>query len=180
MVTTKRLTAQDLWSLGSDGERFELIEGELVEVTPPNFEHGEIQVTILGILNQFVRHHKLGKVVTESGFIISLDPDTVLGPDVSFVSRERLPENPRRFAEIPPDLVAEVVSPSDSRAKIERRIDVFLRGGVRCVWIIYPDRRQIVVHQRGAAAQTLSEGDLLEGGDILPGFTVAVADILEE
>ena len=180
MVTTKYLTAQDLWDLGSDFENYELIEGELVEVTPPNFEHGELQGNVLELLRAFVRPRALGKVVTESGFVFSRDPDTVLGPDVSFVSRDRLPHNSRRFAEIPPDLVVEIVSPSDSRAKIDRRVRIFLESGVLTVWIVYPDRHQIAVHQPGSATQTFSEGDILDGGDVLPGLSLAVADIFAE
>jgi Uma2 family endonuclease len=80
MVTTRPHTVHELWNLSEATERYELIEGELFEVSPTSFEHGEIQMAIGSILRQFVNEHRLGKVVSETGFVLSRDPDTVLGP----------------------------------------------------------------------------------------------------
>jgi Uma2 family endonuclease len=76
--------------------------------------------------------------------------------------------------------VVEIVSPSDSRAKIDRRVRILLENGILAVWIVYPDRCQITVHQSGSATRTFSEGDILDGGDVLPGLSLAVADIFAE
>ena len=177
MVTTKHFTATDLWNLGSAAEDYELIEGELIEVVPPRHGHGKLQLKIGSLLLRFVESRGLGEVVTEAGYIFARDPDTVLGPDVSFVSNDRLATESEPWSELPPDLAIEVVSPGNTRAEIDRKVRIYLDSGVQLVWIVRPDARTITVHLPGSPPQTLTDRDTLTGGDVLPGFTVQVAEV---
>ena len=85
----------------------------------------------------------------------------------------------RGYAEVVPDLVVEIVSPSDSMREVHEKAQMWLRFGVVLVWVVYPDSRTIAVYQSGAPVVTLTEDDTLDGGPVLPGFTLPVRDIFE-
>lgn len=180
MVTTKLVTAQDLLNMGGRGNNYELIKGELIEVVPPNSEHGYLQLQIGSIIRQFVVSKKLGKVYVESGFVFERAPDTVLGPDVAFVATGQLSGDPRSYLELAPDLVVEIVSPGDSRTEIQRKVSIYLDAGARSVWVVYPQRREVAVHNPGAPPHTFSERDTITGGEILPGLSISVAAIFDD
>jgi Uma2 family endonuclease len=103
----------------------------------------------------------------------------VRAPDLAFVCRERLPpENqPRGFWEIAPDLVVEVVSPNDTRAEIQLKVREWIEAGVRLVWVVYPDSRTVEVIRTLLDREELTADDTLDGGDVLPGFSCAVAEL---
>jgi len=175
MVTTRLHTAEDLYHFASKEDDYELIDGVLVSMVPPNFDHGELQANVSGILRDYVRKHSLGKVVGEAGFILERDPDTVLAPDVAFVASHRLPERATGFPELAPDLAVEIVSPSNSPGDIERKLAIYLRSGVRSVWVVYPAERQLVVHTPSHPPAVFGEQDRIVGGDVLPGLSLPVA-----
>jgi Uma2 family endonuclease len=177
MVTTQLMTAQDLWQAGEALEYAELIEGELVPMSPPNAEHGEIQAALIGSVWTYLAGKDLGKVYGDAGYVLSHDPDTVLGPDFSFIARERLPADRQRFLPLAPDLAGEIVSPSNSPGEIERKIGIYLHAGTRMVWVIYPRQRQVVIHTPGEAPRVLTESDEIPGGDVLPDLAIPVASI---
>ncbi len=180
MVDTRLHTIEDLEARSSRGERYELIEGELVEVSPGRRLHAVIQLRIGSRLLAFVDEHDLGIVGTEEGFILQSNPDTVLAPDVSFVSRARLtPESPG-WSRVPPDLAVEVVSPSNSQPEIDRKVCIYLSGGVKVVWIVYPERKSIVIHEPEKSPQILSGDQSLEGGTVLPGFALPLSLLFGE
>lgn len=177
MVTTKLMTAQDLWQAGEAGEHAELIEGEFVPMSPPNAEHGEIQAALIIAIGSYLADRNAGKVYGDAGYVLSRDPDTVLGPDLSFIARERIPADRKRFLPLAPDLAAEIVSPSNTPGEIERKIGIYLQAGTRMVWVVYPRQRQVVVHTPDNAPQVFTESDELPGGDVLPGLAIPVARI---
>src|SRR5215204_1954689 len=146
MVTSQLLTANDLWSLGDSGENVELIDGELVPMVPPGFDHGMIQIKLGSILLRHVETLSLGKVSGDAGFVLRRSPDTVLGPDLSFIASDRIPLDQTGFLELAPDLAVEIVSPGNPPGEIERELAIYLQAGVRCIWIVYPRERQVVVH----------------------------------
>src|SRR6266496_3229822 len=118
MATRMRLTADDLWRMGSGDVRRELVDGEVVEMAPAGGVHGQVTALVASRLLQFVRAQGGGFVVAgDVGFILALvgDPERVRAPDVAFVSATRLPEGrvPERFIRAAPDLAVEVLSPSD-------------------------------------------------------------------
>lgn len=177
MATTVRMTADDLLTLPDDGWRYELIRGELQRMAPDNFDHGQFGDNVQYPLSMHVRRHRLGRVVGNVGFTLETDPDTVLAPDVSFIRTERLPaRGGRGFPEMAPDLAVEVLSPSNTAGEIARKTALYLANGVRVVWVIDPASRTVSVYS-SAGAEVLGESDRLDGGDVVPGFAMQVADL---
>lgn len=181
MATTRLFTLHDLERMDPDeAERYELIGGTLYEVEPMGGRHGEIQIEILGPLYVHLRELRSGRLYTESThFVVLRDPDVVLMPDIAFVRADRLPPEHQREGIMPlaPDLAVEVLSPSNRPAEMAEKIALYQRGGVRLVWVVRPRPRAVAVHPLGREPYTLHEGDVLDGGDVLPGFTVLVADL---
>ncbi len=177
MVTTRLLTADDLFELGPDSP-YELIEGELIEVNPPGGIHGEVAARLTIFVGSFVLSQRLGKVFSnDTGFLLQRSPDTVLGPDVAFVRRERLTESPVAYIPVAPDLAIEVVSPSNTRASIQRKTNVYLESGVEQVWIVGPLRLELHDCQADAQIITLGFDDVVSGGEGLPGFEMRLRDL---
>ena len=181
-VKPKLLTAEDLLRLDSKGVKGELIRGRLCETMSAGVKHGEVASNFVGELRNFVRPRRLGRVIgTDTGVLIERDPDTVREPDVMFISSERMPltVRPDGYSEIIPDIVVEVKSPSDSVAEVNDKARMWRDCGVPLVWAAYPETRTIDVHRADGAIITLYEDDVLDGGEILPGFSVPVRDIFE-
>jgi Uma2 family endonuclease len=176
------LTAEDLYGLPDEGEDYELVEGRLVVSEPPGWTHGDIAASFAAVLVPFVRARGLGRVVVESGYVLARGPDTVRGPDVSFVRADRLParEVAHRFYEGAPDLAIEIVSPDDRAPEIARKVSNYLTGGTRAVWVVYPRTRTVVVHPDDGPPRLHGPDDAIDGGDVLPGFTAPVAELLPE
>lgn len=177
MVATQQLTAQDLWNLHDDLEDYELIEGALSPMTPPGGEHGEIQANLIFAIRSFLAGTDLGTVYGEAGYLLHQNPDTVLGPDLSFIAAARIPADRTRFLALAPDLAVEIISPSNSPGEIERKIAIYLQAGTRMIWVIYPRQRQVVIHTPGEAPSVFTEADELPGGDVLPDLLIPVARI---
>lgn len=115
----------------------------------------------------------------ETGFIIRRDPDTVRAPDVAFIAAERVPagKRPAKFWPIVPDLVVEIISPSDVRREVEEKIMDWLKAGVPLAWVVNPSQRSVTVYVPGAKPRILQSTGTLDGGDVLPGFTLPLGDI---
>ena len=147
---------------------------------PPGCQHGDVSVNLAVVLHQFVRAHKLGRVWSETGYVLSTNPDTVRGPDVSFVRQERVPDPiPRGFARFAPDLAIEVLSPDDRPGKILEKVADYLNAGTLLVWIVDPDRRQARVHRADGTVSVIGESDNLDGEELLPGFSCTLAEVLD-
>ena len=177
------LTAEDLYDLPDDGRhRYELVDGRLVVSEPPGMTHGGITVNFAMLLGTFVRQHRLGRVYGEAGYVLRRGPDTVRGPDVSFVRADRLPPRGRahRFYEGAADLVVEIVSPGDRAGELARKVAGYLAAGTALVWVVYPEIRTVVAHRPDGTARVHGEDDTLHGGDVLPGFAVRVAELFPE
>ena len=184
MTTTeaKLLTAEDLLQLYSQGVRGELIMGVLHKKVASGLEHGEVVANLISPIHQFVKPRRLGRVFgSDAGILLGRDPDTVREADVAFISSERMPLDvrERRYSEVVPDLVVEVVSPNDRPIPVFDKAQMWLRHGVRLVWIADPETRTILALPQSGPARTYSEADTLDGDDVLPGFTCAVRDIFE-
>ncbi len=180
MAVQERLyTPEDLWELIHKAEgdrRLELLEGEIVEMSPVGDTHSEVAGTLFRLVANHVVAADLGKATIEAGFIIA--PDTVCGPDVGFIAKERLPPRTGRFYNIAPDLAVEVISPSETPRQVHRKVNLYLKAGVRLVWVVYPDDRLIVIYRPDAPTTTLlNDEDILDGGEVLPGFAVTVGEV---
>lgn len=174
------VTANQLAHLRERGKRYELRKGELLTMTPAGAVHGDLAMELGSLMRVYAKQKKLGKVfAAETGFKIHVDPDTVRAPDVAFVDKKRIPPTgvPRGYWELAPDLVVEVVSPNDSAADVQGKVEEWLRAGVRRVWVVYPDTHTIRVHRSPREIEALKPGDVLDGEDVMPGFSCAVEDI---
>ena len=183
MSTTKSklLTADDLLHLDAEGIKGELIRGVLCEETPPGRKHGRLQAKLSARLVNFVEAAGLGFVTGETGVWLEQDPDTVRAPDIAFFSKERVPSEETGdddgYSLASPDLAIEVVSPNDTRRAVYDKALMWRQNGVRLVWVVYPDARTVDVHAEGRPVTTLTEEDVLDGLDVLPGFTCPVSEI---
>lgn len=183
-----QLTAEELARLPEDGWMYELVEGRLVRMPPAGFEHGEFESDLGGSMRSYARQYGLGGVSTgEPGFILSGlgEPDTVLAPDIAFVQADRLPppgsRERRGFLRLAPDLVVEVASPDQSRPEMAAKVVLWLKAGVRVVWVIWPARGVVDVWRPGKVAPvaTLTSEQHLDGLDVVPGFTYRVGRLFE-
>lgn len=180
MVTTRLLTAEDLLQLEDDGARYELIEGVLVEVTPPSPEHAYIVANITSLIRDQVRRHSLGRVYTgDPGVLVDHNPDTVVGPDVAVVAANRLPLEQATVMKIPPDWAIEVVSPGNTRREIERKLNLYLAFGVQRVWTVYPGERRVVVHASNADPLVFDDTDVITGIEPFPTVSFQVSDLFD-
>ena len=179
----KLLTAEDLYDIPDDGRhRYELVRGVLLVSEPPGFTHGDLAMQIGGLLGAYARPRKLGKVVGEVGYVLERGPDTVRGPDVSFVRTERVPTGraAERFVEGAPDLAVEIRSPGDRPGEIADKVAEYLARGTSIVWGVDPRRRVVTVHTPDGHTRLLRDGDTVDGGDVLPGFTAPVSELLPD
>lgn len=165
-----------------DVEWTELVRGEVVREPPPFYGHGLVAGNLFYHLRRFVEEHRLGRVVGEAGFVVERGPDTVRGPDVSYLSSERIAAQRRRegYFEGAPDLAVEVLSKGNTRREMARKIGEYLAAGARQVWIVDPVRRTVTVHARHRPSRVFTSTDHLDGGDLLPGFSLPVCRIFEE
>lgn len=152
--------------------RWELIEGELREMAPSGFTHGMSTGRITIRIGAHVLDAGLGEVLgAETGFLVGRDPDTVLAPDMAFVRTDRLPINTaaQAYFDLAPDLVVEIISPSDRAGAVAEKVARWLAAGVLSVWVVYPAQRFVAVHTTGGVTH---ERDILTGGDVLPGLAI--------
>ena len=179
MSTKTLLTSEDLWKIVADGSRYELSRGELVPMTPVGFQHSAIVGRLGEFLSRHVRENRLGLVGMEGGFNLRRDPDTLRAPDLHFVSRERLAKEgiTQKFAEYPPDLAVEVLSPEDTASEILRKVKEYLAAAVPLVWIVDPATKTVTVYRSLQDVKVLSADQELDGADVLPGFRIAVEQI---
>ena len=179
-TTRELLTADDLLRLSSDGVRGELIRGALSETMPTGREHGQIAGRLTVRLGSFIESKKLGVYTTsDSGVWLERDPDTVREPDVAFFSSVKIPLDADipGYAEVAPDLVVEIVSPNDRLTEVNDKALMWLRYGVRLVWVVRPEERLIDVHRDGHPVAALGESESLDGLDVLPGSACLVREV---
>ena len=183
MATVALTTVDDMTNLPEGPDRYDLIEGELFRMSPAADRHGEIALTIGSLLRNIVVSSRLGTVYgAETGFVLRRAPDTVLAPDASFVATGRRPptDQRHRFSAVAPDLVVEVVSPSDRHRYVSAKVAAYLDAGVRLIWVVEPRTRTVTIHMPGLPERVVGEGQTLDGGDVLPGFTLEVAEVFVE
>ncbi len=179
MVATHRLSIDEFAAMPREG-RWELIDGEPVEVTPASGRSSHIGGRLYVRLANFAEPTELGWAFpADTGFILFDDRATLRSPDVAFVRRERLVEPPDTFVPHAPDFAAEVLSPSDRRPDALAKVAMYLQAGVRLVWLIDPARRSVTVFHPDDTITTHTDGDTLDGGDVLPGFSVSVSEIFD-
>lgn len=176
-ASMQTLTVEDLEQLPDDGFRYELVRGALRKMVPSGYSHGKITARLTWRLAQYVEDRNLGVVAAaETGFLLSADPATVRAPDVAFISRPRLEAAGAVEGYWPgaPDLVVEVISPSDTYAEVEEKVMDWLGAGTRMVVVVNPRQRLVTVYRSLAAVLILTPDDTLDGSDVVPGWTLRV------
>jgi Uma2 family endonuclease len=173
------ITAEELWRLAPQ-ERGELVNGRFIEMPPTGHPHGTVETNVAAELRAFVKARNLGKVMSgEVGIITRRDPDTVRGADVAYISQARLAKaKAKGYLDVPPELVVEVVSPSDRWTDINEKVDEYLARGVDEVWVVDPRTRRVTCY-RSTAMRTYQQEDQLSAPDLLPGFALPVAELFE-
>lgn len=162
-----------------DRHKFELVRGRLVRESRPGARHGRLGIKLGRRLDEFAIEHDLGLVFTDTGFTLFRDPDTLRGPDLSFVSRARIPASgyAGTFWQLAPDLAVEILSPSNRPGEMREKVSDYLAAGSLEVWVVDAERQLITVHRRNAEVERLEAGDTLDGGAVLPGFRLPLAEL---
>jgi Uma2 family endonuclease len=177
---TSLLTADDLETLPDDLGRSDLIRGELIQMAPAAAKHGKYAMRFGSRLDVYVTEHKLGTVfAAETGFVLARDPDTVLAPDIAFVRADRLPSEDEwdGYLAIAPDLVVEVLSPSDTARSVLDKVLFYLDAGTRLVVTLDPTRQITIVYGPDRVGRILRRDETFDGGDVVPGFRLPLADL---
>ena len=181
-TSTALMTAEELMQLPDDDLRHELINGELITMPLPKLPHGRI-ATRLGVqLVQFVVENDLGEVyIGDVDFQVTWNPDTVLSPDISFVSKERVEQagDAEGYGQGPPDLVVEVYSPGYRPGKISKRISRWFSVGTKQVWVVALKQGTVAVYRSESDVTTFSGSDYLEAPDLFPGFRISLERIFK-
>jgi Uma2 family endonuclease len=181
MATTSaplQATEADLLRTPRDGRKYELVDGE-IRVSPAGGRHGAVSLCVGAKLLIYVRERNLGHAFDSStGF--RLPSGNVRSPDASFVARGRMEaeQPPKGFVPLAPDLAIEVLSPEDRPRDVLDRVGEYLESGTRLVWVLDPETRSAIVYRSMTDVRRLEEGDRLDGEDVLPGFRVALREVL--
>lgn len=178
MATPRVITDEELLQLPKDGNRYEVVEGEL-RMSPAGFLHEEVVARLLTRMRTFADERQLGSVVG-SNVLYVFPSGNRRGPDVSFVAGDRLTAETRAqvFPRLAPDLAVEVLSPSDRPRAVLDRIGEYIEAGVRLVWVIDPQKRRAIEYRSLSEAREIRPAGTLDGGDVLPGFACSLDEVL--
>ena len=160
-----------------DELRYELDEGELIEMVKPRYQpHNRIVMKITQALLAYLEKNAIGEVLTSDNLFV-LGPNTKRIPDLSFMTTERLRQiQPDADIDGAPDLAIEVLSPSDAATAMRKKVKQYFAAGSRAVWLVYPESREIEIRESAAGpSRVLSENDTLEAPELLPGFSAKIS-----
>jgi Uma2 family endonuclease len=183
ITQAKLLTAEEFFLLPKpeDGSQQELVKGEIITMPPP----GGMRGVSCSKVDCKIGYHIDSPggpggtlVCNDAGFITSRKPDSVRGPDVSYWSKERLKEVPVGYIEIAPDMLVEVLSPSNTSKQIRTKIKEYFARGVRLIWVVAPEDRTLTIYRTPDEGRVLHETATVMGEDVLPGFSCRVSDLL--
>jgi len=176
-----QFTPDDLLNLPDD-VNYELVNGNLVERNMGGTSSW-VAMNIGALLVAFCKKTGAGWIFgTDAGYQCFAFPDTVRKPDVSFIRKGRLPgdRTPDGYIKVPPDLAVEVLSPRDLVYDVEKKVMQYLSAGVLEVWVVNPETRTVRVHRSDGRIEGLGEGDVISGGQLLPGFSCAIKEFFNQ
>jgi Uma2 family endonuclease len=186
-IQQKIYTAKEFWATADErnpDKAYELIHGEIFEMAPPKKINSIIALYIGRLLGNFVEANEIEGYVLGADGGYTLTDEDVRVPDVSFILKERLPDVDDTETIIAPDLVVEVISSSESPRMINEKTALYLLAGAKIVWNIYPDEKEVEVWTKGMGEkfemQAFRLTDILDGGEVLKGFTLPVKDIFKQ
>lgn len=179
-TATRLITAEEYARMPDMGVPTELVRGEIVELNQPGFRHGKVCSRAVRLLGNFADERELGHVVSnDTGIITETDPDTVRGGDVWFISYQKLPkdaEEPSGYLDVLPDIVIEVLSPSNTRSTVLTKLGEYLAAGVPVVCVLDPSNMSAHVYRPDQPDVVLKATEDLTFPDVLPGFCVKVRE----
>lgn len=184
-TTTQRMTADEFaeWVVRPENgaKHWELVRGEVIEMSRPGERHGFVCMRIGMKLMLYAEQQGRGySVSNDPGIVLERDPDTVRGPDLIYFDKTKPYDelNPK-WIEEPPVLAVEVLSPNDRPNKITARVGEFLRSGIRLVWVVDPESREIAVHRADRPPVILEGEQEITGDDVLPGFRCRIQEFFQ-
>jgi Uma2 family endonuclease len=181
MSATYPISATDLLTSQPEDMRSELLRGRLMVRDPGAYGHGKHTIAIGAALLAWVAPRQLGDVVgAETGFLLRRDPDTVRAPGAAFISAARVPRTDIGFAELGPDLVVEVLSPSDRPGHVREKVADWIAAGTLLVWLIDSAQHQAIVHRADGTVSYLGVTDVLSGESVLPGFELPLRTLIAQ
>ena len=179
VAETRLMTADELLRLPRGRARHALVRGRLITLPLNDMEHGAAAATFGAALSTYVRDRQLGWTTLSSGYVLTVNPDTVHGADVAFVRAERGRPTEGYFPGSP-DLVVQVVSIFDRYLDVQDELADWLDYGTRLVFLVNPQRRTVNVHRPNQPIRTVTEGDVLDGEEVVPGWSLPVRELFEE
>jgi Uma2 family endonuclease len=175
-TTTAPMTIEEFLKLPEvEGEKMELIHGEVVSMAYAGFLHERVKSNLIMILSAWLGQHRIGQLFAETTYRLNGD---ALAPDLSVLRNERLTPVTKELPQGAPDLAIEVVS-SEPAARLRYKIGLYLKYGSKAVWVVYPEERLVEVHSANRQVTILERNQVLEGRDALPGFSTPVGAIFE-
>jgi Uma2 family endonuclease len=178
---TRRYSIADLADFPDDGKRRELVNGQIVEWEVTSRRHGFLEAELTSVLRNFVREHHLGTVASGEVYVrIQGSERDARASDIEFTRRSRLAGDDldAPAALTVPDFVAEVISPNDRADRVFDKIHDWLRTGVRLLWYVDPETGTTTVYE-GDRVRSVAAAELLDGGEVLPGLQLRMADLLQ-
>ncbi|HEY9661707.1 MAG TPA: Uma2 family endonuclease [Allocoleopsis sp.] len=175
-------TDEEFMALADGDSHYELVDGELVDMGNSGMEHGNIGTFLGGALEFYVRPKKLG-VTCDSSTAFTMKTGNKRSPDVSFIAKTRLQglkRLPKGFFQGAPDLAVEVISPSNTFEEIHNKLVEYFENGCQLAWVINPDEQSVLVYRQPQPDRLLKTGDRLDGEEVIPGFSLAVAELFAE
>jgi Uma2 family endonuclease len=170
------ITEEELMRLPDDGFLYELVDGRLAGQPCKSFLAGIITVNIVGLMGLYVRGHGI-MTLGKAGFRMA--NGNIRVPSTSYTRKERFPggHSPDGFADLAADLCVEIISPSERKADMARKVREYFDGGTVQVWHVFPERQEVIVFTSPTETQTLDADGILDAGGLLPGFSCRVADL---
>ena len=181
-ISEKRNWTDEEFMALPDGDRYELVNGELIIVGNSGMEHGNLGAFLCGLLEIYARRNKLGSTF-DSSTAFTMKTGNKRSPDVSFVAKDRLrglKKLPKGFFQGAPDLAVEIISPSNTFDEIHTKIVEYFDSGSKLVWVIHPDEESVLVYHKPQPDKLLQRSDSLDGETIIPGFTVPFTELFAD
>jgi Uma2 family endonuclease len=182
-IATKTWTDEAFMALPDDGHHYEIINGELIDMGNSGALHGYVCSLALAALAGYILPKKLG-VILDSSTAFKMKNGNKRSPDIAFFAKERLQGMavlPSGYLEGAPDLAVEVLSPGNTVEEIEDKLTEYFENGSRLVWVIHPTQHYVLVYRSAQEPdRLLKEKDSLDGEEVIPGFTLAIADLFQK
>ena len=176
-------TDEAFMALPDDGHRYEIVNGELIDMGNSGALHGYIAIVLSSALFSVVMSKKLGALL-DSSTAFKMKNGNKRSPNISFFAKERLQgitELPTGFLEGAPDLAVEVLSPGNTVEEIHEKLVEYFENGARLAWVIHPTEHYLLVYRSAVEPDRLLKStDSLDGEDVIPGFTLPVADLFQK